>query len=328
MNYIIFDGNYILHKCVFTLHKMNRLYGDLWTLLDNNIEKYTALNTWEKVIIVSDSRKKSWRRQESDAYKAHRVRQEDIDWEFVFKTYDEWKQSIKDKYTVLELDHIEGDDWITSTVQMSNKKNKSCVIISSDQDLYQLLNYKLKGNKSWMNIQINDILGSEKVIVPEGWELWLKEFSDNNNNDVFNLNNSLKHLDFFNYVIRNWNYQEVNCYQQLFEKIVQGDKSDNISSIYQKLTKTGKIQNIGKAGANKIWNFYKDNYAIHYKIDDQFIEDIIVSLEKVNDIELTDKAKNNVRNNIKLNIKLIQLHYSNYPEWVLEQIINTLNENF
>jgi len=326
MQYLIYDGNYILMKSVFTLHKLNRLYGDLWTLLDNNIEKYTALNSWEKIIIVSDSRKKSWRVKESEIYKSHRVRQEDIDWEFVFKTYADWKESIADKYIILEKDHIEGDDWITSTILLANKKNKSCTVISSDQDLYQLINYKLKGNKSWMNIQINDILGREKVIVPEGWELWLKEFSDNNNNDVFQLSNSLKHIDFFNYVIRNWNYEEINCYQKLFEKIVQGDKSDNISSIYQKITTTGKIQNIGKAGATKIWNFYKDNYDIHYIIDNQFIEDIIVSLEKTNNLEFNETTKNKIRNNIKLNIKLIQLHYNNYPDWVLEEIIEQLNE--
>lgn len=327
MNNLCFDGNYILYKNVHTLYKMNRLYGDLWTALDNNLAKYTSMNQWERVVFVSDSNKKSWRSKYLNQYKTHRSKIKDIDWTWVFNTYNEWKESIKDKVIVLELDHIEGDDWITSFILKMNSKGKSNVIISSDQDLLQMINYQIKKNKSWINIQIVDTLGKENVYVPEGWQLWEENFDNNRNTDIFNLDNSYDALNFFQRIMKNWQYTEINPYGELFKKLVMGDKSDNIQSIYQKLTTTGKIQNIGKAGAQKIWNFYKENHDIHFDTQsEEFIDNVINSLENVNNIELTNESRQNVEDKIKRNIRLIELHYRHYPEWVMEEIVEVLNE--
>lgn len=326
MNNIVFDGNYILYKNVYTLHKMNRLYGDLWTALDNNIAKYTSMNKWEKVVVVSDSNKKSWRSKFLDKYKTHRSKIEDIDWDWVFKTYNDWKEQ-SDNFIVLEQDHIEGDDWIATFVQMQNKLGKSNVIISSDQDLLQLSNYKIDKDKSWINIQIVDTLGKELIYISEGWQLWENEFENNRNTDVFNLDNSYDAIQFFSRILKNWQYLEINPHEELFKKLVMGDKSDNIQSIYQKLTTTGKIQNIGKAGAQKIWNFYKENYDIHYNTkNEEFIENVINCLESVNNIDLTNDNKSIVETNINRNIKLIELHYRHFPEWVIEEIVDVLKE--
>jgi len=327
MDYIIFDGNYILMKCVYTLTKMNKLHGELWNLLDNNISKYTVMNKWEKIIVVSDSKKKSWRKELLDKYKAHRVKDDSIDWEFVFDTYMDWKDSIREKYNVLEKDSIEGDDWIVSVIQYANKLGKSCVTISSDKDLYQLIKYKTKKKNSYINIQINDILGNEKVIIPIGWEIWLNEFKNNNANDVFSLDNSINNINFFNRILLNWNYEEIDCYSSLFEKIITGDKSDNIDSIYQKISKTGKIRGIGTATAKKMWDFYNKNYDIKFTINDEFVDDLLNCLEFVSKDVFDTNLKNKIKNNIKLNIQLIQLHYKNFPDWVTEDIIKIINEN-
>ncbi len=320
------DCNYLLMKAVFTLHKMNRLYGDLWLFLDNNIEKYKVLNTWDNIILVSDSRKKSWRKDELEKYKGHRVRNDEIDWEWVFTTYAEWKESKKETCLVFERDHIEGDDWITSLLFKLNKMGKSCCVISSDHDLFQLIHYKINGKKSYMNIQISDTLGKEHVYIPEGYELFLKNNEENSNDDIFSLDNSIANINFLNRALLNWDYTEINQHQELFEKVIQGDKSDNIDSVFQTVTKTGKLQGIGKAGASKIWDFYKDNYAIHFKINEEFISDVISCIERVKNIELNDNKKKTVYKNIELNIKLIQLHYKHYPEWVLNEIIEDISE--
>lgn len=327
MNNILFDGNYILYKNVFTLFKMNMLYGELWNALDNNISKYTSMNTWDNVIFISDSNKKSWRSKYLKKYKGTRQKNEDIDWNWVFETYNDWKDSIREKYVVLERDHIEGDDFITSVILRMNKKKKSNVVISSDQDLYQLINYHIDGKNSWINIQINDINGKETVQLPEGWEIWLKEFTENQNQDVFALDNRSANLDFFNRITSNWNYNEINSSEELFKKLVQGDKSDNISSIYQTLTTTGKIQNIGKGGAENVWKFYKDNYSIHFDTTDKtFIMDVVKCLENVKNVEFEDETRKTVSSNVRNNIKLIELHYRHYPEWVLEEIMDAMSE--
>ena len=327
-NNLLFDLNYILYKTVYVLFKNNLLYGKFHEAMDNNIIKYTSMNKWDKVYIVSDSKKKSWRKKFLDEYKAHRTKTDDIDWKWVFEQYDLWKENNKDKYTILEADHIEGDDWISSLCFRNNKNNESNCIISSDCDYNQLLNYKIAGKNSFINIQIVDNSGKEKIYIPIGWQIWLKEAEANRNNDPFELDNGSEWLTFFNKITNQWEYEEVDSYEKLFVKLVQGDKSDNIKSIYEKLTTTGKIQGIGKAGAEKIWNFYKQNYKEHFSTKEKtFIDDLVNCVEKIYNIELSEERVDMTIARIKQNIKLIELHYRHLPDWVVETIIEKIDES-
>lgn len=324
-----FDGNYLLHKNVFTLHKINTLYGDLYNALTNNIEKYIAMHSWDNIFIISDSKKKSWRKQTLDTYKATRVKPEDIDWDFVFETYETWKKDMSEKYNVLEADHIEGDDWITSIVRKTNIKGYSNVVISSDCDMNQLLGYRLhsSGKTPFINMQINDHTGKEKIFLPEGWELYKAEIGENINDDVFALDNSASWADFFVRLTDNWTVEEVNPTEVLFVKLVSGDKSDNIKSIYQTVVKSGKIQEIGEAGALKIWNFYKDNYGLNVDTKSEELRgDIVNCLERVKKLDLTEQRRSDVVEKINRNISIIELHHRHFPEWVSEAIIDKLSE--
>jgi len=327
MAYLIFDSNYILMKNVGSLYKMNRLYGDLWTSLDNNIAKYISMSKWDNIFLVSDSRKKSWRKDFLDEYKGKRKPLDGVDMEWVYEQYSLWKEEKKEKYNVIERNRIEGDDWIASITRKANKDGHSVVIISSDSDMPQLLGYKINGDKSWINIQINDHYGKETVYLPLGWQLWLKEYDANRSSDVFNLDNGFEWMNFFKRITDQWQYEEINPMERLFVKLVEGDKSDNINSIYETLTKTGKVQGIGKAGAKKIWDFYKTNYKDYFKTSDETLaDDIINSIENVKNIQMTDERKKIVRSNLKRNIGLIELHYKHLPEWVLNEIVDELQE--
>lgn len=324
---LICDMNYLLHKNVASLHKMNRLYGDLWVSLDNNIAKYTSMCKWDNIFIVSDSRKPSWRKEQLIDYKGKRKPLDGVDMKWVYEQYSLWKEETKKKYNIFEANSIEGDDWIAAIVHKENKLGQSNVIISSDGDMPQLLGYKIDGDKSWINMQINDHTGHEKIYLPEGWQLWAKEFEENRSSDVFNLDNSFEWINFFNKITKQWQCEEINPQQRLFEKIVKGDTSDNIKSVYEKLTTTGKVQGIGKAGATKIWNFYKDNYKDYFKTTDKtFVTDIINCIERINDIEMSDERRETVIDNIKRNIRLTELHYRHFPEWVTDEIITQLDE--
>lgn len=121
INYLIFDGNYILHKCVQALKNTDRFYSGLYRLMELTMEKYIKLNNWDKIIFVSDTRKKSWRTNYIDNYKGTRVKDDSIDWDFVYETYIDFKKDIADKYFLLEEDHIEGDDWILFCSRYANK---------------------------------------------------------------------------------------------------------------------------------------------------------------------------------------------------------------
>lgn len=327
MQQLIFDGNYLLHKNVSTLHKMNRLHGDLYNVLCNNIEKYKNMHKFDQIFIVSDSKKKSWRLDESDIYKGTRKSDPEIDWKAVYEIYEQWKQDIGQKYTVIERDRIEGDDWIAVLVRKGNKLGYSNVIIASDRDLNQLLNYKINGEKSYINLQISDINTREVLYLPIGWEIFIKEYDDVRSGDPFNLDSGFDWMNFLQKIIRNFDYKVIDPHEHLFCKLIKGDGGDNVKSIYEKLTSTGKIRGIGDAGAQKVWNFYRDNYKGYFTTTEAtFLDDVINSFEKAHKLTMTDSKKELAIQNLKRNIKLMELHHRHYPEWVLEEIASELED--
>jgi 5'-3' exonuclease len=326
---IQFDGNYILHKNVFTLHKMKTLYGDLYAALTNNIEKYTSMHSWDNVFIVSDTRKKSWRKKFLGTYKGNRTTVEGIDWDWVYETYEQWKKDMSEKYNVLSFDHIEGDDWITTIVLKTKNKGYSNVIISSDNDLNQLLGYRLStsGKPAYIVFKINDHNGQEKLYMPEGWDLYFNDLDDNRNEDVFSLDNSHQWMHFFTKLTENWHIVEINPHESLIIKLLSGDKSDNIESVYKTMLKSGKLQNIGTTSAEKMWNFYRENFGLVIDTDsDEFRNNLITCVERVKNLQFSDTTRSGVIENINRNIMIIELHYRHFPDWVTETIIEKMSE--
>ena len=327
---LIFDTNYILHKNVHVLNGMGRLYTDLHLMMHNNINRFVSMNSWDNVFIVSDSKKKSWRQMELDTdYKGTRVKNPDIDWKWVYNEYNIFKDDISEKYEVLQRDHIEGDDWIAGLILKSNTLGQSNLVISSDQDLLQLLKYSTDKDKSFINIQIDDKLNKERLFMPKGWNIWLKHFSENRSGDVFNLDNSFDDINFFNKIIAMFENVEVDKYESLFKKLIMGDKGDNVPCPYKTLTKTGKERGIGKVGAEKIWKHYSENYEYFFDTTDKELsKNITEAILHVNNVEVSENRFDLIAKNIDDNIRMMELHYRNFPNWVLEQIIERLKDIF
>ena len=126
---LIIDGNYILSKNTFTLHKNNLLFGALHKSLENTINSYRKWYPFANVYLVSDSKEKSWRKQLTTTYKATRKKDSDIDWNFVYTAYGEFKDSMKGLVKVLEAPHVEGDDWISFLVTKANNEGRSTIIV-------------------------------------------------------------------------------------------------------------------------------------------------------------------------------------------------------
>lgn len=314
INYLIFDGNYILHKCVQALKNTDRFYSGLYRLMELTMEKYIKLNSWDKIIFVSDTRKKSWRTNYIDNYKGTRVRDDSIDWDFVYETYIDFKKDIADKYFFLEEDHIEGDDWILFCSRYANKMGMGSCVISSDGDLYQMVKYDLK--KGYMNIQIADKYNAEKVIIPEGWELLYDQVCNSEElNDVFNLSNTSSNIDFFDHCRTHFEIKEVNNTNIIFEKLLTGDKGDNVMSAHKVLTSKGdKYMGIGVKTAEKTWNHYTSIYDTFNTNNDSDIYNMIESYETVKKKDFNQETKDSIYNNIQHNIKMMQLLPRVYPE--------------
>lgn len=335
---LIIDGNYILNKNVFTLHKVNTLYGDLWNAMINNVNKFKDFGEFEKIFVVCDSsKKKSWRKEILPEYKSHRTKDDTIDWKFVYDLYDEFKNYAENEMSckVVEAPHIEGDDWIGVITRKSNAKGTGVMLVTSDKDMQQLLQYNL--DPLWMNIQVTDEFDNEKMYLPEGYQLVLDRLivdAEEKESDIFDLTTISTWSETIKYLIGRYKNSSVNPVEVLFRKILEGDSSDNIKSLYETTQnlKTGGTRNIGIGAATgeKIWKLYSEAYpeycAAKYFREDDFIDRFIPLLENVKNINISDNERKDIIAKWKRNVRLIELNHRHMPEQLLPYISSALKE--
>ena len=113
---LVCDGNYLLYRAVFILHKLRTLYGDLETLLLNDYNNISNAFPYSLIYFISDS-KKSWRKNLYTEYKGKRKKDDEIDWEFVFDTFDKFKESKNWKKIVCK------PHWSTNYCSVLTNKN-------------------------------------------------------------------------------------------------------------------------------------------------------------------------------------------------------------
>ena len=312
---LIIYGNFILSKLVFTLHKNNLLFGALHNSLDNTIKNYRKWYPFANIYLVSDSKEKSWRKQLTSAYKATRKKDSDIDWSFVYQTYGEFKDSIQPTCKVLEAPHIEGDDWISFLVEKANIEGRSTIIVSNDYDIKQIVNFGLE--PLYINIMTNEMFNKEKLFLPINYQIFLNKVSKLPNDDIFNLNDNTEFLALLDRFITKYEIVEINPVESLIIKIISGDTSDNIESVWSQV-KNGKKRGIGSKGAKGIYDTYITEFGeinlsdpdLHENIADLICEKKKLSKSKIEDIVY----------NIRGNFKLIDLRLHNLPTDIIDKM--------
>jgi len=300
----------MLYRAVFILHKLGTLYGDLETLLLNDYNKISNAYPYNLIYFVSDS-KVNWRKNVYPEYKGKRKKDLKIDWEFVFDTFDKFKESIKGRHNCLtyQIDPFEGDDIIAHIVRETNKEGISNLIISADGDMHQLLDFST--TKNYINLIYNHKFQNEKVFVPPNYNIFLKDIEDNSQGDIFDLNDDLEFINYFDNITSRAKIVEVDPEKSYFKKVVAGDAGDNILSVV-KFTPTTK--GIGDAGSNKVYDMYKQKFPDEINFDSNiFIENLcnILSIYKKNqDEEFVTKVKENIINSRTLT----RLDYKYLPD--------------
>jgi 5'-3' exonuclease len=259
---LIIDGNYILSRLVFTLHKNNLLFGALHKSLENTIRNYRKWYPFANVYLVSDSKEKSWRKQITSDYKATRKKDTDIDWNFVYQAYGEFKEEIKSISKILEAPHIEGDDWISFLVEKANAEGRSTIIVSNDYDIKQIVTFGLE--PLYINIMTNEMYNKEKLFLPKNYQIFMNKVSKLPNDDIFNLNDNTEFLGLMNRFLTKYEINEINSVESLIVKIISGDTSDNIDSVWSQ-TKNGKKRGIGAKGAKGIYDTYISEFESQFK---------------------------------------------------------------
>ena len=305
---LLMDGNYLLHRNVFILAKDRLLFGNLEESLHTTTNSYSKWFPFSNVHFISDS-KTNWRKIIYPEYKANRKRSEDIDWEFVNITYDNFKKSPSSRYNVLENDLLEGDDWIAYLTRYYNKRGESVLIVSNDGDIKQLLD---DGN-DYINIMVNENNLNNNIFLNEDYKTWLSKFDDRVGlpslfDDSVNENREL--YNFIKELISKREIKEIKTDKVLFEKIVGGDRGDNVKSVYIK-----NNRGIGEKTAEKIYNKYIEYFGTP-KFDEECFDkmtDIIIEQKKLESNEFE-----NIKDNILLNNKLVNLQ--TLPNKVIKKI--------
>lgn len=311
---LIIDGNYILSKLVFTLHKNNLLFGALHKSLENTINNYRKWYPFANIYLVSDSKEKSWRKQLTSDYKATRKKDSDIDWNFVYTAYGEFKESVVG-CKILEAPHVEGDDWISFLVTRANENNRSTIIVSNDYDIKQIVSYSLE--PLYINIMSNEMFNKEKLFLPKNYQIFLNKVSKLPNDDIFALNDNSEFIELMNRFITKYELNEIDPVESLIIKIISGDQSDNISSVWN-VTKNGKTRGIGAKGAKGIYDNYITEFGEINLSDPDLLEniaDLICEKKKLSKSKIEDIVEN-----IKGNFKLIDLRLHNLPEEIIDKM--------
>jgi len=316
---LIIDGNYILSRLVFTLHKNNLLFGALHKSLENAIGNYRKWYPFANIYLVSDSKEKSWRKKLTGNYKSNRKKDSDIDWNFVYTAYGEFKQSLTG-VRVLEAPHIEGDDWISFLTTKANLEGRSTIIVSNDYDIKQIVKFNLE--PLWINIMSNEMYNKEKLFMPKNYQLFINKVSKLSNDDIFNLNDNSEFLKLMDRFLTKYEIFEIDSTESLIIKLISGDKSDNIGSAWSQ-TKNGKKRGIGEKGAKTIYDEYLKEFGEVSLTDPDLYEniaDLICERKKVSKTQIESIVENLIEN-----VKLIDLRLENIPEEIVTKMEQKFN---
>lgn len=320
---LILDGNYILNKNTFTLHKNNLLFGALYKSLENTVSNYKKWYPFSNIYLVSDSKEKSWRKQLTSNYKATRKKDSDIDWQFVYNTYGEFKESLNGFVKVLEAPHVEGDDWISFLAQKANNEGRSCIIISNDYDIKQIVKHSL--DPLWINIMTNEMYNKEKLFLPKNYQIFINKVSKMPNDDIFNLNDNTDFLKLINRFIDKYEINEIDFMESLIIKIISGDVSDNIDSVWSQ-TKNGRKRGIGGKGAKTIYDEYLNEFGEVNLYDPDLYEniaDLICEKKKLSKNQISQ-----IVSNIQSNSKLVDLRIDNLPNDIIKKMEEKYSDQY
>ena len=344
---LLIDGNYFVFSRLFVLPKpkTGQLLGDdkqmsqfMRKLAIDFASEMRKLKMFvDDVVLTVDS--KSWRKDlypEAD-YKGTRKQSSDVNWQGVYSVYEEFQKILQAKgVTVHQIQGAEADDVIFGWSTALNNRGKSCIVWSGDRDLIQLVNYS-KTNDAHTIWYYNT---KKSLYAYEGFEKDMNTSiaNDMNTDDLlFNMGGEHMTRDTYQTNILSWvkdlkiEVTEVDCDRFIFNKILIGDKSDNIPSVvtWQKEMKGGKLRtySITEKMADTIYDqFIKelDNFTIEYLFNTEYknkLTDIIYRVVGHGNLNLIKSALSN-------NIALMLLHTKTIPDSIQEAIYSAIDRDW
>lgn len=338
---LLIDGNYFIYSRLFVMPKptSGKLLGDeksrgqfLRKLCIDFASEIRKMQPFlDKIVLTIDS--KSWRKDlfPDAEYKGTRTQDNTVDWEGVYQIYDEFKAVLGKKGVIIQqVSGAEADDLLFAWSTYLNANGKSCIVWTGDRDLIQLVDYS-KATDGYTLWYYNT---RKRLIVFEGFNKMMGMPVDESSTDedlLFNLASKTAVMEKTRADVNDWikkngiEIEEINCDTFIFQKILTGDKSDNIKSVVT-WAKGGRTYNISLKQADKILEQY-------LKEESRFAIDHMFSAEQVDKIAdivyriIGNSSKDQIKLRFNQNLDIMLLHYNTIPEAIQTQMQLTIDKN-
>ena len=155
------------------------------------------------------------------------------------------------------------------------------------------------------------------------YQILLNKVSKLDNNDIFALNDNTDFLNLVSKFTTKYEINEVDSIESLVIKMISGDQSDNIKSVWS-VTKAGRNRGIGAKGAKSIYDEYLLEFGEINLTDPDLYEniaDLICEKKKLSKSSIED-----IVTNIRENVSLVDLRLSNLPQNIINKMEEVYNE--
>ena len=274
----------------------------------------------------------SWRKKLLPSYKVNRIPTVDVNWDVLYNLMDEFMDDISQKGVICSsIYNAEADDLIYLWKKYFKKNNESSIILTADSDLSQLVEF----NNDTFHLIYNNNSNSQTITVPDGFISFVNQQKEGEI-DIFNMDVSVmdgtNSIQFLKRILSEFKINEVNPEKILFEKILQGDKGDNVMSVYSWQKKV-RVSRITPSYMEHFYNALNENNIEisidNFKLDEDIREILRVALENAINPKkpiLVPVDKKTFHENYIMNTNLIQLSYKNIPKEIREKFRENLSE--
>lgn len=327
---VICDGNYLFHKTFavfsdFGSKQPGEVLRDpveqamfMRKIITDICYSLNQLPVNGHVIFCKDSR--SWRKDlkiERAEYKGSRVKNEKVDWGSFFDLMDEFGKFLEmNGYIYSTAQGAEGDDLLWFWNEKLRNMGHNVVIYSGDKDSHQLV-----GCDSTWTVCWNANSKNNKIFCSNNWK---QDYLDKEREtSIFNLDFAADgEKEKMVNLSASSTLEFTDPIRLTFEKILTGDKGDDVPSVFSYEKTPGKIFKLTKAKAESIYESFKQSGWGNSKLEDVWKSDEFkdwISGYVLRSLSYTDNATNRkeVSHNYHENAQLVWLSNQVIPEAVL-----------
>ena len=242
---------------------------------------------------------------------------------FGLSKYDsqDYKGAIADFTKAIELDPNDSEAYNNRGLSKADLQDYKGAIVdySKATDGYTLWYYNTK----------------KKLITFEGFNSMMAQDIDDRTEDnddlLFNLASKTAFLEKMRMDVSDWikkngiEVEEINCDHFIFQKILMGDKSDNIKPVIS-WNKGGRTYGISQKHADKILEQYLKEEK-EFIIDHMFSEE---QIEKIADIAyrvVGNSSKSQIKTRFNQNLDIMLLHHHTIPEPIQKQMQEAIDKD-